>query len=62
VKLEVSRLVKDYAERLGEHAKQNGNRLPKELRVNGQSPIEKVAMRITVDGFNAGMKQAKKSA
>lgn len=51
VKLEVSRLVNDYMAQLADYAKDNGNNLPKSLRVSANAPIEKMAFQITVEGI-----------
>jgi hypothetical protein len=61
--IEVGRLVQAYSAQLGEFARSNGNRLPKSLRVNAQSAIEKVAFQITAEAIKASVAaQAKKSA
>ena len=41
--LEVNRLVGAYTAQLGDLAKKNNNRLPAQMQVNTQVPIEKVA-------------------
>lgn len=61
VKLEVSRLVNDYTAQLSTHAKQNGNKLPASLRVNANSPIEKVAFQITAEAIKHVTTQCKKA-
>lgn len=51
VKLEVARLVSDYTSQLAGYAKENGNKMPKSLRVSAHAPIEKVAFQITTEAF-----------
>lgn len=62
VKLEVSRLVGDYSTQLSQHAKANGNKLPKALRVNAGAPIEKVAFQITMEAIKHSAATARKKA
>ncbi|HEV8414161.1 MAG TPA: hypothetical protein VGQ49_11240 [Bryobacteraceae bacterium] len=63
--IEVGRLVKAYSAQLGEFAKANGNRLPRSMRVNAQSAIEKMAFQITAEAIKASVSahaNAEKSA
>ncbi|TAL40160.1 MAG: hypothetical protein EPN97_00600 [Alphaproteobacteria bacterium] len=62
VKLEVSRLVTDYTQRIRAHAKENGNRLPSQLKVNTKVAIERVAFKITAEAISSAVKQANKKA
>ena len=62
VRLEVSRLVKNYTEKLREHAKANGNRLPNSLKVQTRAPIEGVAFKITANAINKAVKEVNKKA
>lgn len=62
VKLEVSRLVGDYTQRIHAHAKANGNRLPSQLKVNTKVAIERVAFKITAETISSVVKQANKKA
>jgi hypothetical protein len=62
VTIEVKRLVDSYAAELKTFAARNGNRLPKQLKVTNQAPIEKVAMQITSKAISEVMQQAKKKS
>ncbi len=62
VRIEVSRLVKDYTEKLRAHAKANGNRLPNSLKVQAHAPIERVAFQITAEAINKAVDKINKSS
>ena len=62
VKLEVNRLVGDYTQRIRAHAKANGNRLPKTLKVNTKVAIERVAFKITAETISDAVKKLNKKA
>ncbi|MEZ0226791.1 MAG: hypothetical protein ACAH83_19700 [Alphaproteobacteria bacterium] len=62
VKLEVNRLIRDYTQRIRQHAKENGNRLPNQLKVNTKVAIERVAFKITAETISSAVKQANKKA
>ena len=62
VKIEVSRLVNDYTKQLRDHAQKNGNRLPKQFKVNTKVAIEQVAFKITAEAINLAIKESSKKS
>ena len=57
IRQEVTRLVQDITGQLKQHAEKNGNKLPSQLRVNAQAPIEKIAFQITSEMMRATAQQ-----
>ena len=62
VKKEVSRLVNNYTTQRMTYAKENGNMLPKSLRIGAKASVEKIAFQITIEALKNSTSSIQKVA
>ena len=61
ITMEISRLVTAYMAGLQDVARKNGNRLPSQMQVAAQAPIERLAFQITVEAVKSAVQRGAKS-